>query len=139
MKLPTVELGLRRPLGIEQTVFNQPFWQGLSNGQFLLASCKNCSRRSFPPKAVCPGCHGEDFDWVPATGKGLIYSYTRIQTSPPIYELLTPSTLVVIDLEEDVRLLSRLLPNGTSGAVGMPCRLVITKHPDGVFFAAEVI
>jgi hypothetical protein len=81
MKLPTVELGLRRPLGIEQTVFNQPFWQGLSNGQFLLASCKNCSRRSFPPKAVCPGCHGEDFDWVPATGKGVIYSYTRIQTS----------------------------------------------------------
>ena len=37
---------------------------------------------------------------MPATGKGVIYSYTRIQTSPPIYELLTPSTLVVIDLEE---------------------------------------
>ena len=51
MKLPLVELGLRRPLPIEVTMVTLPFWEGLKNQQFLVACCSQCARLSFPPQA----------------------------------------------------------------------------------------
>jgi len=49
--------------------------------------------------------------------------------------LLTPTSLAVVDLEENVRLLTRVLPGDRALAIGEECRLVITAHPDGYFYA----
>ena len=139
MKLPIVSMGLPRPLEIEETPVTAPFWQGLQSGDFLLSTCNECGRRSFPPKAICPSCHHQDFHWAPSSGRGVIYSLTRIQNSPPIYGLLTPTTLAIIDLEDSIRLLCRVLPGPKPAEVGSPCQLVITKHPDGWYFGTRLL
>lgn len=135
MTIEIRQLGLKRPLPIQMTAVSQPFWDGLAHGQFLLACCQDCHRLSFPPRTVCPGCHGQNFTWQQASGNGVIYSVTRIQTSPPVYDFLTPTSLAIVDLEEDVRLLTRVLPGNRAPKIGDSCRLIITSHPDGYFYA----
>jgi len=135
MSIEIYTLGLKRPLSVQVTEVSKPFWDGLAQGQFLLAQCQQCERLCFPPRAVCPDCHGQSFSWQGASGNGVVYSMTRIQNSPPVYDLLTPTSLAVVDLEENVRLLTRVLPGDRALAIGEECRLVITAHPDGYFYA----
>jgi uncharacterized OB-fold protein len=40
--------------------------------------CRSCERVTFPPKTMCPGCGGRDFDGTRLSGRGRIYSYTII-------------------------------------------------------------
>ena len=137
MTLPVVTLGLKRPLDIEVTGVTQTFWSGLAEGQFLLPRCSQCSRLSFPPRKVCPGCHHRDFTWVKASGRATLYSLTRIHNSPPRYNLLSPTSVAIIDLDEGIRLLTRLLPDARPPVIGAACELVITRHPDGMHYAAR--
>ena len=136
MTLPVITLGLNRPLDIEVTGITQIFWDGLAEGEFLFSRCTTCSKSSFPPRRICPACHGRDFEWLPACGRATLYSFTLIHNSPPRYNLLSPTTLAVIDLDEGIRLLTRLLPGRAKPRIGDPCQLVITRHPDGPHYAA---
>ena len=136
MTLRIVSSGLNRPLPIEVTAVSKTFWEGLDRGEFLLQTCTGCARINFPPRAVCPNCHCTEFYWHGASGRAVLYSRTRVLSSPPLYGLLTPFTIGVIDLEENVRLLTRLLPGPGALAIGDTCELVVVAHPDGYHFAA---
>jgi uncharacterized OB-fold protein len=137
MKLPQVELGLRRPLPIEVTAVTLPFWKSLESGQFCVPRCKHCDRLSFPPRKICPQCHGDKFDWQPLSGRGLLYSATKVHSSPSIYGILSPVRVAIVDLEEGLRLLTRWLPSGADPCLDCPVQLVITRHPDGHHYAAR--
>ncbi len=137
MKLPVVKMGLNRPLPIEVTAVTLPFWQGLEQGEFRVCSCRVCGRMSFPPRQICPACHGREFDWLPVSGRGSLYSVSKIQNSPSIYGILSPIRVALVDLEEGVRVVTRMLPGGKSPDLDSLVQLVITSHPDGFHYAAR--
>jgi uncharacterized OB-fold protein len=130
-------MGLNRPLPVEETAVTRPFWEGLAEGEFRLPHCTACDRASFPPRQLCPRCHGRSFDWRPVSGRGTLYALTKVHSSPAIYGILSPIRLAVVDLEEGVRLVTRMLPGGQSLALDSPVQLVITRHPDGHLYAAR--
>ena len=139
MKLPLVTMGMRRPLPIEVTAVSQPFWQGLESQQFLVAHCLQCARLSFPPRKICPQCHGREFHWRPLSGRGRLYSATKVHSSPSVYGILSPIRVAIVDLEEGLRILTRLLPDGGDPILDSPVELVVTRHPDGFHYAARVV
>ena len=139
MTLPIVKMGLNRPMDIEVTKLTSPFWEGLSEGEFRVVSCQACGRLSFPPRQVCPDCHSRAFDWQPVSGRCQLYSATRIHMSPAIYGILSPTRVVIVDLEEGIRIVTRMLPGGDNPEPDSPMELVITKHPDGFHYAARTI
>ena len=138
MTLPVVEFGLARPLPVEVTEVTRPFWEGLAAGSFLVPRCAGCRRLSFPPRRICPGCHGRGFDWVAVSGRGALYAVTKVHSSPPVYGILGPVRVAVVDLEEGIRLVTRLLPDGSDPLPDSPVQLVVTRHPDGFHYAARV-
>lgn len=138
MRLPLVEFGLSRPLPIEVTEVTRPFWEGLAAGRFLVPRCRRCQRLSFPPRRICPACHHREFDWIAASGRGRLYAATKVHNSPAIYGILGPIRVGVVDLEEGVRLVTRMIPDGASPVPDSPVQLVITHHPDGFHYAARV-
>jgi len=138
MSLPLVKMGLNRPLPVEVTEVTRPFWDGLQSGQFLLAHCQQCNRASFPPRIICPRCHCRDFQWQPVSGRGTLYAATKVHNSPAIYGILSPMTVAVVDLEEGVRVVTRLLPDGRTADLDGPVQLIITEHPDGYHYAARL-
>lgn len=76
----------------------------LKEGRFMLPRSRETGRHIFHPRVVEPGTGCTDLDWVPASGRGTVYSVTTIHPRPPA----APYNVSLIDLEEGVRLMSRV-------------------------------
>lgn len=132
-KYPTV-----RPYPPRLTRFNQPFWRALQDGEFKTTRCAKCSESTFPPKPICPRCWCIDMEWVDLSPDGEIYSCTTIHAAPAIFEADAPYAVAIIDLDQGVRLASRILNKPDKPAVGLRGSIVATHHPDGPYFAFEI-
>jgi benzoylsuccinyl-CoA thiolase BbsA subunit len=68
--------------------------------------CKNCGQLDFPKLTPCPQCWGEDFDMVPLSRKGILYSYADVYT--PQLGMAAPYIVGYIDLPENLRIFATL-------------------------------
>lgn len=68
--------------------------------------CKNCGQLDFPKVTPCPNCWGEEFEMVPLSRTGKIYSCTDIYVGQPGLE--TPYMIAYIDLPENIRIFAQL-------------------------------
>ncbi|MDH3336232.1 MAG: Zn-ribbon domain-containing OB-fold protein [Gammaproteobacteria bacterium] len=83
------------------------FWQGLRDGKLLIQECGACGLRRHPPQPMCEQCQSLDWTTVESSGRGTIYSYTVIHY-PEIPPFEYPNAIVLVDLDEGVRLASQL-------------------------------
>ena len=104
----------------------QQFALDLKDGRLMGSRCKACGLTSFPPRADCPACMSGEFDLQEISGRGTVYTYTRIDAAPSGFEDVAPYTIAVVDLEEGGRLLGWLgesiAPDEV--AIGMPVQVV---------------
>ncbi|CAN5440910.1 OB-fold domain-containing protein [soil metagenome] len=77
----------------------------LSAGRFMLQCCDDCQRHVFHPRAICPYCSSDRLSWQAANGNGVVYSTTTVSRRP---DQGGPYNVALIDLPEDVRLMSRV-------------------------------
>ncbi len=91
------------------TPFTKPFWEGLDRGVLRTTQCVDCSRITFPPKPLCPECWRSNIEWIDLSGRGTLYSYTEVSAAPATFANEAPYVLCLVDLEEGVRCLSRIL------------------------------
>jgi uncharacterized OB-fold protein len=82
------------------------FWDGVNQGQLLLRCCAACGRLQHPPSPMCPACHSLNWTTRQASGRGTIYSW--IVSQHPTEADALPRIVVLVDLEEGVRLVSNL-------------------------------
>lgn len=68
--------------------------------------CKKCGQLDFPKVSPCPTCWGEDFEMVPLSRTGKVYSYTDIFIGQQ--RMQTPYIFAYVDLPEDVRIFAQL-------------------------------
>jgi uncharacterized OB-fold protein len=90
---------------------SREFWGACNNGELLLQECSDCRHVFYYPRQMCPRCGGRHLRWRASTGKGSVYSFTQVQVSfyGPTWERDLPYTVVLVDLEEGPRMLSRLV------------------------------
>jgi len=86
------------------------FWEGTKRHILLIQKCSKCDKYVFYPKTYCPYCFSDELDWVKASGRGKIYSYT-IMMNNPVSSFVDdlPFVIAIIELEEEVRLLSHVV------------------------------
>lgn len=68
--------------------------------------CKKCGQLEFPKLRPCPSCWGEEFEMVPLSRKGKLYSYTDIFIGQE--GMATPYIFGYIDLPENLRIFAQL-------------------------------
>jgi hypothetical protein len=83
------------------------FWQGLRDGKLLIQQCQQCGTLRHPPQPMCEACQSLRWSTIESTGKGSIYSYT-VMHYPEIPPFDYPNAIVLVDLDEGVRLVSQL-------------------------------
>jgi uncharacterized OB-fold protein len=66
---------------------NAAFWEAAKAGNFLLRKCNDCGRPHWYPRVLCPFCMSERTEWVAASGKGRIYSYSIMRRAPVPYAI----------------------------------------------------
>jgi uncharacterized OB-fold protein len=86
-----------------------PYWEGIQQGELRIQRCRICQRHVFYPRSLCPHCHSDQLTWVRATGRGTIYSYTVVHRAFGPFAAEAPFIIAIVELEEGVRLMSRLI------------------------------
>jgi uncharacterized OB-fold protein len=105
-----------------------PYWAGLREGRLLIQKCIACGRLRHYPRPVCDACFSMQFDWIEASGRGSIHSWTRTHHAfLPVFKPDLPYVLVTVDLEEGPRMNARLRGDGQDPAIGAPviCRFEV--------------
>ena len=86
------------------------FWEAAKQGRLLIQRCGDCGRLQFFPQSQCRTCLSEHVEWVEASGKGRIYSYTVVHRPPSLtFEDDVPYTVALVELKEGVRMMSTII------------------------------
>jgi uncharacterized OB-fold protein len=105
-------------------------------GELRIQRCRSCERHIFYPRHVCPHCLAPDPEWVRASGRGTVHTFT-IQHRPALgYEGPVPYVVAVIELDEGVRMLSRV--TGEPAAVRIGQRVEVAWATLGEDFRVPV-
>jgi uncharacterized OB-fold protein len=84
------------------------FWAGCANGQLLISFCAACYRYFFYPRQHCPRCGNGTPTMRAVSGLGSIYAWTRVHRAPPAFRGEAPYVVALVDLDEGVRLMTRI-------------------------------
>jgi len=99
----------RKPLP-RPTPISQEYWRGAKAHQLRLQRCRQCGRHVFYPRSFCPLCLSDNLEWVTASGKGKVYSYTVVRRAVhPAFQEEVPYVLAIVELEEGPRLTTNIV------------------------------
>jgi len=103
----------------------QAYWDGAKEGRLLLQQCRDCGKHQFYPRGVCSHCLSSNLDWVEASGRGRVYTFTVCHRAPhPGFGAEVPFVIAVIDLAEGVRMMSNIVDcDPKSVRVDMPVKV----------------
>ncbi|HEY9545524.1 MAG TPA: OB-fold domain-containing protein [Solimonas sp.] len=81
-------------------ILDLPFWEACRDGRFLLHRCNVCGRHYWPASRCV--VHGaQSMAWLPASGRGTLYTYTVMHHAyTPTMKGKTPYVVAVIRLDE---------------------------------------
>lgn len=86
-----------------RTPENAPYWDACNERRLLLKRCRACGEVHFHPRAHCPFCFSAETEWVEASGKGSIYSFTVMRRAA------VPYVLAYVELEEGVSMMTHIV------------------------------
>ena len=110
----------------------QPFWDGAKREELLIQRCTECRKFQFYPRARCVRCGGA-VEWVAARGTGRIYSYTVVHRAPTeALASLVPYVVALVDLDEGVRMMTRLRGTHDAPRIGGEVRVAFERVSDDV-------
>ena len=86
------------------------FWNGCKQHLLKIQKCGSCGFVRFPPSFICPRCHSTETEWISASGKGSVYSFTvnHVAFHPAFQEDL-PYVVAVVKLEEGPHMLTNIV------------------------------
>lgn len=103
---------------------SQAFWEGVQNQELKLQHCDDCQAYIFYPRLLCPNCFSENLTWRNTSGKGVIHSYTVVHKAMPPFNEETPYVVGIIELQEGVRMMSRIEGERSEIAIDKPVSVV---------------
>ena len=81
------------------------FWSGAADDRLVIQRCAQCGVLRHPPAPMCGRCGSLDWDTVEASGRGRIYTWITSPNRPDD----DPRIVILVELEEGVRLVSNLV------------------------------
>jgi uncharacterized OB-fold protein len=90
--------------------------------------CPHCQEKIFPPRDICPECGEDARDLFEFSGRGQVYSFTKVVDAPAGFEDNAPYTVALVQLEEGPMVTAQLtdVPDDQI-KLGMPVEMVTRK------------
>lgn len=106
---------------------DETFRRFLSEGRFMIQRSAATGVAVFPPRIMAPRSGEIDLEWTPASGRGVVHSFTVVAQKPPREDY----NICLIDLEEGPRLMSRLIQiDNKEISIGMVVEALIGQEAD---------
>lgn len=104
----------------------QPFFDAAAQGRLLIKRCGACGEAHHYPRALCPFCFSDRTEWVPASGRGTIYSYSVMRRVP------VPFAIAYVTLEEGVTMMTNIVNCDLDAIrIGQPVKVVFKPTEGG--------
>jgi len=111
------------------------FWDATAEGRLVLPRCTECQTLIWFPRPFCPNCASTSVEWVPASGRGSVYSYTvnrRGVADLPAYRDAGVYVLAYVELEEGPRMMTNIVDcDPDSVRIGQKVELVFHDTGQG--------
>ena len=86
------------------------FFEATRDHKLLIQRCSACGKHQFYPRDLCIHCGAPDVEWVEASGRGKVHTFTVIhQQGMPGWRDEVPYVAAIVDLEEGVRMTSNVV------------------------------
>lgn len=118
----------------EPTPLSRPFWDAARRHELTVQRCSACGTHVFYPRFACPSCGGRALDWVQASGRGKVYSYTiaRRPTHRSFADRV-PYVIAIVELEEGPRMSTNIVDcDPDSVRIGMPVEVAFEDVSDEI-------
>src|SRR5919109_4935601 len=97
----------------------QAYWDAAAKGKLLVRKCAACGQAHHYPRTICPFCFSDKTEWIEASGKGTIYSYSVMRRAP------VPYAMAYVTLVEGVTMITNIVDCDLDAVrVGQEVRLV---------------
>jgi uncharacterized protein len=111
--------------------FSQAYWDAAREGTLLIQLCRTCGSYQFYPRGHCVHCFALDPEWTPASGRGLLHTYTIIRRTPNAeFAADCPYVLAIIELAEGPRMTARIIGKADDIACDQEVHVVFTPAGD---------
>ena len=102
------------------------FWEALARHELYFQRCRDCGTKRFYPRALCTSCLSSATEWVRASGRGTVYSFTVThQNQAPGFREELPYVLAVVELAEGIRMMTNVIGCAPDAVrVGMTVEIV---------------
>ncbi|HEX3954822.1 MAG TPA: Zn-ribbon domain-containing OB-fold protein [Stellaceae bacterium] len=103
----------------------QPYWDAAAQGKLLFKKCTSCGEPHFYPRNLCPFCFSDKTEWVEASGKATVYTYSVMRRAP------VPYAIAYVTLAEGPMMMTNIVDCDLNGITcGQAVKLVF-KPSDG--------
>ena len=122
-----------RPLP-RPTALSQPFWDAARQHELHVQRCTACGTHVFYPRYNCTSCGSRGLDWVRASGRATVYTFTVARR--PTHQAFadkTPYVIAIVELDEGPRLTTNIIgcePDDVR--IGMPVEASFEDTDDEV-------
>jgi len=105
---------------------NRPWWEALKRHELYLQQCRDCAAIRYYPRAQCPECLSPRTEWVRASGRGKVYTFTTTwQNQAAGFREALPYVMAYVQLDEGPKMLTNLIDCGPEQVkIGMPVEVV---------------
>ena len=112
---------------------SRPYWEAAREHRLVVQRCGACGKHVFYARALCPHCHAEGLEWVEASGRGTVHSFTVARRpAGPWFADRVPYVVALVDLDEGVRMLGSLRVEPDAARVGQRVRVGFEAASDDV-------
>lgn len=117
----------------ETQPWSEKFWEGTKQSKLLIQVCKDCKSKIFYPRKFCPECWSGNLDWIEATGKAKIFTFsTAYDMVEPKFTDELPYTIAYVDLDEGIRMMTRIVDCKPED-IHFDMEVEVVFHPRGDF------
>lgn len=98
-----------KPIPVIQP-WTEGFWKASKQHRLVIQYCSDCQTYIFYPRKYCPECWSSALEWKNACGRAKVFAFTitRDMVEPKFMPDL-PYVLALVDLEEGVRMMTRIV------------------------------
>lgn len=118
----------------QPTELTSGFWAAACERRLVAQRCLDCRTWRHYPQLRCPHCHSAAWDWAELRGTGEIYSLSVAHRAfHPAWAQRVPYTVVTVELDEGVRMVSDLPDeDGQRAAIGQRVEVFFDPIDDAV-------
>jgi len=109
-----------------ENVEYEEFWTGANEGKLLLPRCKDTQQFFWYPRKVSPFTLSNNIEWMPASGRAVIYTFSIMRRADPQY------VVAYVRLAEGITIMTNIVEcDPDTLKIGDPVTLVMYESQNG--------